>query len=671
MHHSDESLVRDGAETLLEHGKRTPISRKLFHRPQLPSSEADDDFYGVSPPPSSLANLKDEIPGTVIKAETGCEGELHDLTPIDDDRLKTLVISSSEDETDHLERFAQAFPSSPNPKKLTTPPFSRPRSARPARRRHIVSSHLSDSNLDSDPKSQQLKSPTKPRKLRSRLESGRTIVAPNTKELTGYQDKRSLRSSTISQRQRASNDPFNESESSATSSDDIILTTRRKMPPVETQIGDSDNSDIVRGPKRGSRADRVGQKPASMAIPDDSDVSSEEIVTPVQKRRLAKAATSSPRVRSADSTSQTTNDLQEDVAALKDTELRSQRTRATNRTPKKTKKQEQLEILKRRRAGQKVVEVSSTSDDEVVESPSSRRVSRDEAALMSQGLSDDLVEDEDNTASLAHEKEDLDQYDEDFVVKDEDDPLGVPYDLSGIPLEFTRHAHKKRIEHFKDAVEWMIHNKLNPAFPRDDPVYQVAIRKLDDEVKGLAGSKFMSAAWNADFLSTLKVKPDIAYLDAPGLFEHHCGACNKSNHPAKFQLIFSGKHYDRTSLENISDVDEDDDGIESQDGLVSHNEKTFYVGRTCCANAETAHALHHWRYALNHFVLDWLVRRGHTTPEKIVDRERWSTKKRSQYANDVVDEMEASGEMMGLYKEFKENLQAARDARVSIPSQYL
>ena len=86
--------------------------------------------------------------------------------------------------------------------------------------------------------------------------------------------------------------------------------------------------------------------------------------------------------------------------------------------------------------------------------------------------------------------------------------------------------------------------------------------------------------------------------------------------------------------------------------------------RFCCANAEMAHALYHWRYALNQTVLEWLARAGHLTPEKIVERENMRQKKREKATNKIVDGMEATGVMKELYKQFKENLAAARDSKV-------
>lgn len=577
------------------------------------------------------------------------------------------MISSSEDESDHLERVAQAFSAQPSSPAATTPPHSRPMSSRLARRRRVVSSPTSETDSGVNLSVPQMKTPTKIGRSRKQLTPGQCLATSDMKRSEQSTDKRSVRSSTMSQRQKkVPGDSRKVLESFDSSTDDVRVTVRRKGPIAASRLSDSDDSDQIAHIECGSRSHKSPGKPAPVLVSSDGHASSEEIVTPSRKRRLARAgaALDSPNVRLEAVSDRSVDELQEDVEDLKETVLRNHRTRATNRTPKKTKAQQQLELLKRRRAGRNVVDVSSGSENDAVKSPSRRLIYNEETDSRDDETGVESEQAGDNDPPLTLEEEDLDQYDEDFVVADEDEPLGAPHTLSEMPLEFTRHAHKKPIEHFKDAVEWMVHNRLNPAFPRNDPIYQVAVQKLDDEVRGLAGSKFMSAAWNADFLSTLKAKPDIAYLDAHGLLEQHCEACNRSNHPAKFQLVFSGKPYHRQSLEEISDDEDEEDTTGSQDVRFGHDEKAFYVGRTCCANAETSHALHHWRYALNQWVLEWLTRRGHTSADKIVEREQWSTKKRTQYANDVVDGMESNGEVRVLYKEFKENLQAARDARV-------
>ena len=76
-----------------------------------------------------------------------------------------------------------------------------------------------------------------------------------------------------------------------------------------------------------------------------------------------------------------------------------------------------------------------------------------------------------------------------------------------------------------------------------------------------------------------------------------------------------------------------------------------------------AHALHHWRYALNQTVLTWLAAEDHLAPAQIIKRDQLSQKKRQKATNKVVDGMEDTGVMKTLYKQFKENLAAARDAK--------
>ncbi|MBN6743394.1 DUF4211 domain-containing protein, partial [Acidithiobacillus sp. MC6.1] len=58
-----------------------------------------------------------------------------------------------------------------------------------------------------------------------------------------------------------------------------------------------------------------------------------------------------------------------------------------------------------------------------------------------------------------------------------------------------------------DAVEWMVHRKINPAFSRDDEIYLQAFTKLDDEYQGYAKSKFVSSQWTAEFTRAIYARP--------------------------------------------------------------------------------------------------------------------------------------------------------------------
>ncbi|KAK2795532.1 hypothetical protein FQN52_005299 [Onygenales sp. PD_12] len=76
-----------------------------------------------------------------------------------------------------------------------------------------------------------------------------------------------------------------------------------------------------------------------------------------------------------------------------------------------------------------------------------------------------------------------------------------------------------------------------------------------------------------------------------------------------------------------------------------------------------AHTLIHWRYHLNDWVVDYLKRKDIFSDSKILEREHWSQKKRTKYANQVVDSMEEDGEINRLWRDFNTNLKAARDTK--------
>lgn len=260
------------------------------------------------------------------------------------------------------------------------------------------------------------------------------------------------------------------------------------------------------------------------------------------------------------------------------------RTRGKAADSAKVKRREQLEALKRRRAGEKPTrELSPNPEPELTP----QELGSDDTDQSSEEMWYGPAGQKDDSDIESEISEDLDEYEEDFVLKDDGGELGVPAD---IPFEFTRHRYKKLNEHFKDVVEWMVHNKLNPAFPRNDAVYQVAFAKVKDEVTGLAGSQLISSAWNIDFKRALEARPQIEVTLYPVTDGHPCDACNKTNHPASFDVRFDGKPYLLETLESISDDDSDEDEEEEavstesgdldRDGNpIPDSETHFFLGR--------------------------------------------------------------------------------------------
>jgi len=78
----------------------------------------------------------------------------------------------------------------------------------------------------------------------------------------------------------------------------------------------------------------------------------------------------------------------------------------------------------------------------------------------------------------------------------------------------------------------------------------------------------------------------------------------------------------------------------------------------------------HWRFHLYEWVVDYL---NHTeellsNPQKSLDREKMSAKKRTKYANNVVDRMDEDGEVQRLWMDFHQTLRSVREMKVGFLS---
>ncbi|KAJ5147281.1 hypothetical protein N7526_000633 [Penicillium atrosanguineum] len=266
--------------------------------------------------------------------------------------------------------------------------------------------------------------------------------------------------------------------------------------------------------------------------------------------------------------------------------------------------------------------------------------------------------------------EDLDKYEDDFVLEDDTTELGVP--MEEMPFEFTRHAYKQPKEYFRDVVGWMVHNRLDPAFPRDDDMYKVAFMKLEDEVKARAGSQLISSVWNSEFVRALRARPHIDLSAFPTDLGHSCDACKRSGHPASSDIRLYGKAYSLATLEPLNDESSEDSdnsdsseasGVErDRDGHeLPGEEKRFYLGRHCKDKAQLAHTLMHWRYQLNEWVVDHLDRMGQMKDSEILRRNNLSQKRKTRNAIEIIKQMAEAGEIEKLWRDFHIALKSARE----------
>lgn len=276
--------------------------------------------------------------------------------------------------------------------------------------------------------------------------------------------------------------------------------------------------------------------------------------------------------------------------------MKQSRTRGVQVNSARNKRQRHLDLLRRRRAGEKTstdaadladVKEEEESDDENHHMDDSS----DAVAFPKINIYDyhKNGDDDSDVESEVNADEDLDQDDASFVDADDDETMGVP--AANVPFEFSRHRTKQPRQCFRDVVEWMVHNKLNPAFERHDDIYQFAFRKLDDEVVGRAGSQLISSVWDSDFCKALRARPYIYVTTFPASDLYTCDACNRTNHPASSDIRLVGEPYSEETLEPLFESDDDEEeeedpqdkekqrDIDRDGNLLPPEDRHFYLGK--------------------------------------------------------------------------------------------
>ncbi|KAJ5257588.1 hypothetical protein N7524_009144 [Penicillium chrysogenum] len=443
-------------------------------------------------------------------------------------------------------------------------------------------------------------------------------------------------------------------------------------PPVI--LSDDDSNESVR-PSTAKR--RRVARPATVSKSDDDDSDEPLASSPVkrlrrgQEKETPKAPTTPRHISKQDKL-----DIAEDLEDLQDSVVKKSRTRGRNVESARDKRMKHLEALRRRRAGVKDEEEGEEEDDDDEDEDEYdsdvQEIKRpgSDGSPSGRGLWRHHDDDSDIESNI-DPNENLDRYEDDFVLEDEVNDLGVP--TEEIPFEFTRHAYKQPKEYFRDVIGWMVQNKLNPAFPRSDDMYKMAFMKLEDEVKGRAGSQLISSVWNPSFVYALQARPHIDISAFPTEENHPCDACRRSGHPASSDIKLYGKAYSLQTLEPLEDDNDDSDDSDEdskhndgkdrdRDGHVIPPENVrYYLGKQCKARAQLAHTLTHWRYHLNEWVIDYLERTGHMDDDEILRRNDMSVKRKTRNANDVLDSMTGTGEVDKLWRDFHINLKSARE----------
>lgn len=389
------------------------------------------------------------------------------------------------------------------------------------------------------------------------------------------------------------------------------------------------------------------------------------------------------------------DEIEDDLADLRDSdgehEIEGRRTRGGPVQTQRDRIKEHLEVLKRRRAGEKIRRIVDTDEDEeLVSDTASNNSMQDFGAEIDQigveklePLELEPTDDEDGESigALPGWEEEAD---DGFVVSDDEaaEDGHARYGLhSSVPLAFTNFASSKPRDLFVHAVEWLVKNKIAPAFRRDDEIYGISWNKINDQFKAQAGSRLISAAWKEDFKNTILARPHMQFRyvgQDHDQLSPNCDACKRTNHPAVYTFTFSGHAYHKDTLETVDeDIDEEEEDRDEQSaGLddksserVSYDEAghplpsshtAFHLGRFCAANAEMGHKLTHWKYQLNTSLLEYLEEQGVLSAEAVVARDKLSNKKREKEADNIIDLMEETGIINEMWLGLQGDLENAR-----------
>ena len=310
----------------------------------------------------------------------------------------------------------------------------------------------------------------------------------------------------------------------------------------EDDEDDEDDSPLVTPASR----NRLRRK-RHFALDDSDEDEQPQLSSPIKRRRLVRGNAASNPVKRGEGS-------EDGESPQRPPERKSSR---AARRPR-TKKEKARELLRRKRAGEIINEDDelSSSEEEAPakglydsdsDHPALSEFEDDEEGVLELGSEEGRESKKDKKRKKEKQRRkgaddgegegESDGSTDDFIVDDSDAPLGIPDEVySSIPLEFTAHSHKHLREHFRDAIEWLVSFKVFPGFPsKNDQIYRLAWKKLNDEVSGLAQSKFSSGAWTSEFTKALQARPyftnrRLEKFDP--LLSRKCGACGRSGHPA-------------------------------------------------------------------------------------------------------------------------------------------
>jgi len=206
----------------------------------------------------------------------------------------------------------------------------------------------------------------------------------------------------------------------------------------------------------------------------------------------------------------------------------------------------------------------------------------------------------------------------------------------------------------------LIHDILFPGFTTKDARVTNAIHRLETRVSGLNESVIKSAAWRPEFTRAMKARPKMEISTCHPM--NHCDACNRNNQNCTEKVQFTGRRYDKDTLDDL-DTDEDGETQDSNGESLAPEDAVFALGSHCFLRTKSAHTLSHWKKELKDWVSYALVRGGYIDEDgDIVDDGviEMNDNDKGEWLRGVCDSLKSS--TRELYEDFEITIKTATES---------
>ncbi|KZO95754.1 hypothetical protein CALVIDRAFT_577460 [Calocera viscosa TUFC12733] len=250
--------------------------------------------------------------------------------------------------------------------------------------------------------------------------------------------------------------------------------------------------------------------------------------------------------------------------------------------------QQNLERLKRKRAGKSVDDDVEEEEEEVEEAPKPFR-----------GARPGVIELDSDSDEVPDPPEGAEQEDDDaWLVEDDGDAASVD-----LPAEYNMHSYQDASHHFKVVCQLFVHlivtageNRKSRQKLLDTEYFKIAINALRRSIGSTHESLVASSVWRPEFRRVLEAKPKL-WLERMSSSWPGCDACHLGARISTIEAHVKGRKWGGllNPDDPVSDSDKDSDADEDEDG---EGEVMYRVGRICANRLRVYHEFSHWEHVL-------------------------------------------------------------------------